>query len=68
MAVGLELRAPFMNQDLVDFALNLSDSHKLGNRSKFLLIEAFKDMLLNPFIIDLNKDLHCPGKFGCAMI
>jgi len=45
MAVGLELRAPFMDQDLVDFALSLSDSQKLGTRSKFLLIEAFKDML-----------------------
>jgi asparagine synthase (glutamine-hydrolysing) len=45
MAVGLELRAPFMDQDLVDFALSLIDSQKLGNRSKFLLIEAFKDIL-----------------------
>jgi asparagine synthase (glutamine-hydrolysing) len=45
MAVGLELRAPFMDQDLVDFALSLPDELKRGTRSKYLLIEAFKDLL-----------------------
>ena len=45
MAVGLELRAPFMDQALVDFALSLPDNTKLGNRSKYLLVEAFKDLL-----------------------
>jgi asparagine synthase (glutamine-hydrolysing) len=45
MAVGLELRAPFMDQDVVNFALSLPDELKLGTRSKYLLIEAFKDLL-----------------------
>jgi asparagine synthase (glutamine-hydrolysing) len=45
MAVGLELRAPFMDQDLVNFALSLPDELKRGTRSKYLLIEAFKDLL-----------------------
>jgi len=42
MAVGLELRAPFMDADLVDYALALPDELKLGNRPKALLIEAFQ--------------------------
>lgn len=45
MAVGLELRAPFMDQDLVNFTLSLPDELKRGTRSKYLLIEAFKDLL-----------------------
>jgi len=45
MAVGLELRAPFMAQDVVDFALSLPDDIKRGTRSKYLLIEAFKELL-----------------------
>jgi asparagine synthase (glutamine-hydrolysing) len=34
-----------MDQDLVDFALSLPDELKRGTRSKYLLIEAFKDLL-----------------------
>jgi asparagine synthase (glutamine-hydrolysing) len=45
MAVGLELRAPFMDQDVVNFALSLPDDIKRGTSSKYLLIEAFKDLL-----------------------
>lgn len=45
MAVGLELRAPFMDQHLVDFALSLPDAIKKGNRAKYLLVEAFKELL-----------------------
>jgi asparagine synthase (glutamine-hydrolysing) len=45
MAVGLELRSPFMDQKLVDFALSLPDQLKVGNKQKQLLIEAFKDLL-----------------------
>jgi asparagine synthase (glutamine-hydrolysing) len=45
MAVGLELRAPFMDADLVDYALALSDDMKLGMRPKDLLISAFASEL-----------------------
>jgi len=45
MAVGLELRAPFMDTDLVDYALALSDDLKLGTRPKDLLISAFASEL-----------------------
>ncbi|MEB3214455.1 MAG: asparagine synthase C-terminal domain-containing protein, partial [Leptolyngbyaceae bacterium] len=42
MAVGLELRAPFMDADLVDYTLALPDSLKLGKRPKDMLISAFE--------------------------
>jgi asparagine synthase (glutamine-hydrolysing) len=45
MAVGLELRAPFMDADLVDYALALPDTMKLGSRPKDLLISAFESEL-----------------------
>lgn len=45
MAVGLELRAPFMDADLVDYALALPDAMKLGSRPKDLLISAFESEL-----------------------
>ncbi len=45
MAVGLELRAPFTDQDVVNFALSLPDDIKRSTRSIYLLIEAFKDLL-----------------------
>jgi asparagine synthase (glutamine-hydrolysing) len=45
MAVGLELRAPFMDADLVDYALSLPDAMKLGSRPKDLLISAFESEL-----------------------
>lgn len=45
MAVGLEIRAPFMDHALVDWALSLSDEVKLGNRPKHLLVESYKHEL-----------------------
>jgi len=45
MAVGLELRAPFMDADVVDYALSLPDALKLGQRPKDLLISAFETEL-----------------------
>lgn len=45
MAVGLELRAPWMDHDLVKLALSLPDSWKLGQRPKDLLISAFSSLL-----------------------
>jgi asparagine synthase (glutamine-hydrolysing) len=45
MAVGLEIRNPFMDDDLVDYSLALSDAIKLGHRPKDLLITAFESEL-----------------------
>ena len=46
MAVGLELRVPFLDHELVEYALSLPAKEKLrGKYSKGLLIEACKDLL-----------------------
>jgi asparagine synthase (glutamine-hydrolysing) len=45
MAAGLEIRAPFLDWDVVQFALSLPDHLKRGKQKKHLLIEAFKDIL-----------------------
>jgi asparagine synthase (glutamine-hydrolysing) len=45
LAAGLEIRAPFLDWDIVQFALSLPDQIKRGNQKKHLLIEAFKEIL-----------------------
>jgi asparagine synthase (glutamine-hydrolysing) len=45
MAVGLEIRSPFMDHTLVDWALTLPDTVKRGNRPKHLLVESYKNKL-----------------------
>lgn len=46
MAYGVEARAPFLDHKLMEFAASLPSGFKLkGNITKFILREAFKDML-----------------------
>lgn len=46
MHVSLENRAPFIDKRIYHFALNLTDNLKInGNNKKYLLKEAFKDIL-----------------------
>jgi asparagine synthase (glutamine-hydrolysing) len=45
MAVGLEVRVPFLDTRLVDFVLALPEKWKRGRPPKRLLIEAFADIL-----------------------
>src|SRR5690606_15064545 len=45
MAVGLEIRIPFLDHHLVEAVLSLSQKHKKGNVVKPLLVEAYKDEL-----------------------
>ena len=59
MAVGLELRASFMDGDVVNYALALSDSLKLGQRPKDLLISAFE--------ADLPRTVYDRKKQGFTM-
>lgn len=59
MAVGLELRAPFMDADLVDYALALPDAIKLGQRPK--------DLLINAFAADLPRSVYDRQKQGFTL-
>ncbi|MEM9326071.1 MAG: asparagine synthase (glutamine-hydrolyzing) [Bacteroidota bacterium] len=46
MANGLEVRVPFLDHDLVDYAFTLGQDLKLqGNQRKIILREAFRDIL-----------------------
>jgi asparagine synthase (glutamine-hydrolysing) len=45
MAHALEVRVPFLDHDLVNFVLSLSDAQKWQGRAKSLLIDAFADRL-----------------------
>lgn len=45
MACGLEIRAPFMDHKLIEFALQMTDSEKTSGRPKELLIDVCKDLL-----------------------
>lgn len=47
MAVGLEIRVPFLDHRLVEEALKLPQHYKKGNGVKPLLVDAFKDVLPN---------------------
>lgn len=55
MMHSLEVRAPFLDNDVVEFVRRLPSRYKLrGGRRKYLLKEAFKS-LLPPTIIDRSK-------------
>lgn len=61
MMVSLEARAPFLDNDLVEFAANLSSSDKLhGQTTKFLLKSAFKDQLPEAIIRRPKKGFGIP--------
>lgn len=45
MAVGLEIRVPFLDHALVEEAITLPQRYKKGKGVKPLLVEAFKDVL-----------------------
>lgn len=45
MASGLEVRVPFLDHELVELALGISDQYKEPTIPKKLLIDSFKDLL-----------------------
>lgn len=45
MAVGLEIRVPFLDHELVEAVLTMPQRCKLGKGSKPLLVDAFRDLL-----------------------
>ena len=61
MMVSLEARAPFLDNDLVDFAASLPSTYKLHRQTtKFLLKSAFKDKLPNAIISRPKKGFGIP--------
>ncbi|HEX6890118.1 MAG TPA: asparagine synthase (glutamine-hydrolyzing) [Chryseolinea sp.] len=59
MAVGLEIRVPFLDHCLVEEALTLPQRYKMGKGVKPLLVEAFKD--------ELPRDVYDRPKQGFAL-
>ncbi|MEZ4756833.1 MAG: asparagine synthase (glutamine-hydrolyzing) [Flavobacteriales bacterium] len=45
MAHALEVRVPFLDHDLVEFVLGVSDQHKYPHRPKQLLVDSLGDLL-----------------------
>lgn len=70
MAVSLEVREPFFDQDLVEYALSIPDEYKKPVYPKSLLVESLKPLLpdeivfrkkqgfLFPWNVWLRKDLY----------
>ena len=57
MASGLEIRVPFLDHDLVDFALSLPSEYKIvGSQRKRILYDAYKN--------DLPPELYQRPKKG----
>ncbi len=51
MACGLELRSPFLDTQLMEFAARLPDSYRVRRgRSKWILAQAFGDLLPPPIL------------------
>ena len=54
MAISLEVRAPFLDRPVVEFAMGLPVSYQMnGMRRKRILADAFRDML--PEGLDLRR-------------
>jgi asparagine synthase (glutamine-hydrolysing) len=50
MAVALEVREPFLDYKLIEFALSVNDEHKYPHTPKKLLIDSLGDLLPNEII------------------
>lgn len=61
MANSLELRSPFLDRDVVDFANSLPFSFKFyRNNKKHILKHAFKDMIPDTVLTDSKKGFGVP--------
>jgi asparagine synthase (glutamine-hydrolysing) len=61
MAHGLEVRAPFLDMDIVNFAVTLDPHHKYRGRSgKYILKEAMKGYLPSQIIKRPKKGFNIP--------
>ena len=56
MANSLEVRVPFLDYRVVDFAFSLPDSFKINNKNrKIILKEAFKKELPGKFVVESSS-------------
>jgi len=50
MAVALEVREPFLDYKLIEFALSVNDAHKFPHSPKKLLVDSLGDLLPNEIV------------------
>jgi asparagine synthase (glutamine-hydrolysing) len=62
IANGLEIRTPFLEQNLVRFVLAVEDKHKYPYSPKKLLVDAFKGLLTPEIIKQADNSLTFPWK------
>ena len=60
MAVALEIREPYFDQDLVEFVLNVPDNFKKPSYPKSLLVESLKPMLPNEIVFRKKQGFLFP--------
>lgn len=61
MANSLEVRSPFLDYTVMDFAFTIPDSFKINNRmKKRILQDAFKDMLPDELYLRPKKGFEVP--------
>ncbi|MBK7668666.1 MAG: asparagine synthase (glutamine-hydrolyzing) [Sphingobacteriaceae bacterium] len=60
MQHGLEIRNPFLDYRVVEFAMNLAENKKISNQGqKLILKESFKDLLPKEIFSRKKKVLNC---------
>jgi asparagine synthase (glutamine-hydrolysing) len=63
MATSLEVRVPFLDHTVVEYAMNIPDTWKLrGTRSKWILKQAFADLLPAPILARNKQGFSIPMK------
>lgn len=61
MAASVELRAPFLDHELMEFAFSMPDNYKLqSGQGKFILKDIMKDLLPNEIIFRQKKGFPVP--------
>jgi asparagine synthase (glutamine-hydrolysing) len=64
MANGLELRPIFLDNDLINFAMNLNDDFKISNsRQKSILIDSVSDLLPKELLKISKKGFELPFSY-----
>ena len=64
MANSLEVRVPFLDHNLIELILNISDNNKFSKLPKSLLIKAFEDLIPEKNIQEKNKVLLSQFSYG----